>query len=112
MSPKDEAMQLRYDKDTEAIYLTIADDPIIESEEVHPGVVLDFDAHGNVVAVEVYRAGGKRAPVQTDPEHASQAPTSELAADLRALRDRLHAQGIAPLTVDEFDRELAERRGE
>ena len=34
------------------------------------------------------------------------------AADLRALRDQLHAQGITPLTVDAFDQELAERRGE
>jgi uncharacterized protein YuzE len=105
-------MQLHYDKVTDAIYLKIADDPIIESEEVHPGVVLDFDAHGNVVAVEVYRAGGKRAQTKSEPAHGTQTLTNELTTDLRALRDQLHAQGIAPFTVDEFDRELAERRGE
>ena len=105
-------MQLHYDKATDAIYLKIADEPIIESEEVHPGVVLDFDAHGNLVAVEVYRAGGKRIPGQNEPSLRHSTLTSELAADLRALRDQLHAQGVAPLTIDEFDRELAKRRGE
>ena len=105
-------MKLHYDKATDAIYLRIADEPIIESEEVHPGVVLDFDAHGNVVAVEVYRAGGKRAGGTLVSDRERIASTTALASELRELRDTLHAHGIAPMTVEEFDRELAERRGE
>lgn len=41
-------------------------------------------------------------------------PTSNasLVDDLLILRDRVHARGIGPMTVEAFDRELAERRGE
>lgn len=36
-------------------------------------------------------------------------PTTMLADDLRALRDQLRAHGVKPMTIEEFDRELAER---
>jgi|GEM_PF-2309557 len=105
-------MQVHYDKTNDAIFLKIADEPITDSEEVHPGVVLDFDAHGNLVAVEVYRSGGKRAQIGVMPNDEVAAHTGDLGSDLRSLRDQLHSQGVTPLTIDEFDRELAERHGE
>jgi uncharacterized protein YuzE len=108
---KDEAMQLHYDKATDAIYLQIADEPVIESEEVRPGVVLDFDVHGNVVAVEVRRKI-QREPSSSRTHDPNQLPEPTLADDLRALRDQLRAQGVKPMTIEEFDRELAERRGD
>lgn len=49
-------MKTRYDPDTDALYLRLADAAIVDSEEVSPGVVLDFDAEGRVVAIEILDA--------------------------------------------------------
>ncbi len=42
----------RYDPEANAAYLTLSKATIVESEEVSPGVVLDFDDQGRVVGVE------------------------------------------------------------
>lgn len=49
-------MKTRYDSETDALYVRFADAPVVESEEVRPGVVLDFDADGRIVAVEILDA--------------------------------------------------------
>ncbi len=49
-------MKTTYDPDMDALYLRMADAAAVESEEVSPGVVLDFDANGGVVAIEVLHA--------------------------------------------------------
>ena len=54
-------MRLHYDEQTDALYLRLDDSPIIESDEVQPGIVLDFDKHGQVVGVEILRLK-ERAP--------------------------------------------------
>jgi uncharacterized protein YuzE len=46
-------MKLRVDKEADALYLRLDDSEIIESEEVKPGVILDYDAEDNVVGVEI-----------------------------------------------------------
>jgi len=46
-------MKLKIDKDSDALYFRLDDSDIVESEEVHPGVVLDFNAKGHVVGVEI-----------------------------------------------------------
>lgn len=46
-------MRLRIDRENNAIYLRLDDSTIMESEEVQPGVVLDFNAEGNVVGIEI-----------------------------------------------------------
>lgn len=48
-------MKLHYDEQTDALYLRLDESPIVESEEVQPGIVLDFDATGGVVGVEILR---------------------------------------------------------
>ncbi len=35
------------------LYFKISDSPSVESEEVAPGVVVDFDEHGHVVGIEI-----------------------------------------------------------
>jgi len=37
-------VKLTYDRETDALYVRFSAVPIIESEEVRPGVVFDFDA--------------------------------------------------------------------
>jgi len=44
---------LHYDPDTDSLYLRLTDMAVVESEEVRPGVVLDYDANDQVVAIEV-----------------------------------------------------------
>ena len=46
-------MRLRVDKEADALYLRLDDSPIVESEEVSPGVVLDYNASNEVVGVEL-----------------------------------------------------------
>ena len=46
-------MKLTVDKEASALYLRLDDSPIVESEEVAPGVVLDFNEGKEVVGVEI-----------------------------------------------------------
>jgi uncharacterized protein YuzE len=48
-------MKLHVDKQADALYLRLDDSTIVESEEVSPGVVLDFNKDNQVVGVEVLR---------------------------------------------------------
>ena len=45
-------MKTAYDPETDALYVRFTDTPIVESEEVSDGLVLDFDADGKIVAFE------------------------------------------------------------
>lgn len=49
-------MKARYDAKADALYVRFADAPVIESEEVRPGVVFDYDDQGRIVAVEILDA--------------------------------------------------------
>lgn len=46
-------MRTRYDSEADALYMRLADGPIVDSQEVSPGIVLDFDGDGRVVAIEI-----------------------------------------------------------
>jgi uncharacterized protein YuzE len=46
-------VKLHYDPKVDALYLRLGDARIVESEEVRPGIVLDFDHRDRVVAVEI-----------------------------------------------------------
>jgi len=46
-------MKLKVDKENDALYLRLDESKIIESEEVQPGVILDFDENNRVVGIEI-----------------------------------------------------------
>jgi len=46
-------MKLKIDKDSDALYFRLDENAIVESEEVRPGVILDFDEKGQVVGIEI-----------------------------------------------------------
>ena len=46
-------MRMRYDEKADALYLRLDDSKIVESEEVQPGIVLDFNSDKQVVGIEV-----------------------------------------------------------
>jgi uncharacterized protein YuzE len=49
-------MRLRVDHGADAVYLNLTDRPIKESEEVVDGIVVDYDAEGRIVGVEILDA--------------------------------------------------------
>jgi len=49
-------MKLQYDKDTDALYIKLSDGPSTESSEVIPDIVLDFDAQGRLVGIDMDHA--------------------------------------------------------
>lgn len=46
-------MRLKVDCENDAVYLRLDESPIVESEQVQPGVILDFDAEGKVIGLEL-----------------------------------------------------------
>ena len=49
-------MHLRVDHGADAVYLNLTDRPIKEGEEVADGIVVDYDAEGRIVGVEILDA--------------------------------------------------------
>lgn len=45
-------MRIKIDKNSDTLYFRLDESKIVESEEVKPGVILDFDERDNVVGVE------------------------------------------------------------
>jgi len=54
--------QITYDPDGDAAYVTLSASPVRESAEVAPGFVLDYDAEGRVVGIELLNARKTLAP--------------------------------------------------
>ena len=52
-------MKAHYDPDTDALALNWSNADIEESDEVEPGIILDYDSNGNVIGVEVLEASKK-----------------------------------------------------
>jgi uncharacterized protein YuzE len=48
-------MKVHFDEKADALYLRLDDSKIIESEEVQPGIVLDFNESKQVVGIEILR---------------------------------------------------------
>jgi uncharacterized protein YuzE len=45
-------MKVNYDKDANAMTIVFSTTPVVESEELRPGVIFDFDVDGHIVAIE------------------------------------------------------------
>ncbi len=48
-------MKVHFDEKSDALYFRLDDSAIVESEEVKPGVILDFNAKNQVVGVELLK---------------------------------------------------------
>lgn len=46
-------MTFNYDKEADALYIKLSDQPIADSAEVEPHVVVDYDENDQVVGVEI-----------------------------------------------------------
>jgi len=52
-------MNIKFNKEADAIYLRLSDAEIAESDEDKPGIVIDYDIDGNIVGIEVLHASHK-----------------------------------------------------
>ncbi len=48
-------MKMRYYKNTDSLYIDLSEKTSVESLEVAPGVVLDFDEYNNIVGIDIDR---------------------------------------------------------
>ena len=46
-------MKLTLDREADALYLELDEAPAAESREISPGVILDYNAEGKVVGIEM-----------------------------------------------------------
>ncbi len=55
-------MRIKIDKENDALYLRLDESEIFESEEVQPGVILDFNKEDRVVGIEILDLSTRVAP--------------------------------------------------
>ncbi|MBF8259836.1 MAG: hypothetical protein HW377_2210 [Actinobacteria bacterium] len=48
-------MRVHFDEKADALYVRLDDSKIMESREVQPGIVLDFNDQNQVVGIEILR---------------------------------------------------------
>ncbi len=46
-------MRIEFDPSADALYIELADGDVEKTTEISPGVMLDFDANGNVLGIEM-----------------------------------------------------------
>ena len=46
-------MEIRYDRAADAVYVRLSDGRVARSEEVEEGIIVDYDADGRVLGVEI-----------------------------------------------------------
>jgi uncharacterized protein YuzE len=71
-------MKLHYDQETDSLYIDLNSRPSADSREIQDGVVVDVDAKGKIVGIDIQHASEvlDLAPLETDslPAAALRAP--------------------------------------
>ena len=52
-------MKLTYYPDTDSLYIDLSEQPSVDSQEISEGIVLDYDASGNLVGIDIDNASKK-----------------------------------------------------
>jgi uncharacterized protein YuzE len=47
---------IKYDRQTDILRLRFGNTPIKESDEIEPGLIIDYDANGQIVGIELLDA--------------------------------------------------------
>ena len=52
-------MRINYYAETDSLYIDLSSKPSVDSREVSDGVILDYDADGNLVGIDIDQASTK-----------------------------------------------------
>jgi uncharacterized protein YuzE len=52
-------MKLNYHPETDSLYIDLSEKPSVESGEISEGAILDYDAEGNLVGIDIDHASRK-----------------------------------------------------
>jgi uncharacterized protein YuzE len=52
-------MRINYYAETDSLYIDLSSKPSVDSHEVSEGIVLDYDADGNLVGIDIDQASTK-----------------------------------------------------
>ncbi len=52
-------MRMHYSKAADAIYIRLKEDPIYNTDEIAPDIIMDYDDKGNVIGIEILSASEK-----------------------------------------------------
>jgi uncharacterized protein YuzE len=52
-------MKLTYYPETDSLYIDLSEQPSVDSQEISEGIVLDYDASGNLVGIDIDNASKK-----------------------------------------------------
>jgi YD repeat-containing protein len=61
-------MKVIYDPGTDTLTIVLSDKPVAESDEDKPGIILDYDAAGNLISMKILDAS-QRVPLLTRIEY-------------------------------------------
>ncbi len=65
-------MRVIYDRETDTMTVILTDGPVTESVDEKPGIILDYDAAGNLVSLEIVDASRRvKSPGQIEYQVAS-----------------------------------------
>jgi uncharacterized protein YuzE len=57
-------MRLKVDEESDALHFRLDEGAVVESEEVQPGVIMDFDRDGRLVGIEILGLSARANPDQ------------------------------------------------
>ncbi len=52
-------MELNYYPETDSLYINLSEQPSVESQEISEGILLDYDAKGRLVGIDIDNASNK-----------------------------------------------------
>ena len=51
---------VKYDKSVDALYIRLRDGRIVESDEVTPGIIVDFNENNEVIGIEILQVSKRK----------------------------------------------------
>ena len=55
-------MRIEYDREADALYIHLREVPVADTTDVEDGVMIDLDAEGHIVGVEILDASKRLSP--------------------------------------------------
>ncbi len=52
-------MELNYYPETDSLYINLSEQPSVDSQEISEGILLDYDAEGRLVGIDIDNASHK-----------------------------------------------------